>query len=610
MLKSSRMRTSILGPFAMLLMWMPWLSGCMVGPDYCRPPTPVPNQWHQPMDNAEIGGPEGLLTWWTVLNDPCLNELIDAADDGNLDLYAALQRITQAEAQVCIADSAKRLQIIGEANYRKIKQSTNAFGAGGFAFALGAIDNFNNQLNISWVPDVFGRIHRQVESASANMAASIEDYRGVMVTLYADVAASYVRIRTLQAQLKFAKQNLDLQERALELAKKRVEGGVSAILDQYQAEANLELTRALIPPAEAQLHQELNRLAVLLGRYPGTLHDCLATPAPIPDPNDTLPIVIPCDLVRQRPDIRRAERIVAARCADVGVAEAQLFPSFTIGGNFGLSSRNFSSLYESSSLSYTLGPQVSWPILAGGQILCNIHLADAALEESISAYQQSVLRGVQEVEDAIVLYRKERERYDSLKLSVVASEKQLDSVLKTYRAGKTDFLNVLNSLRTLFTAQNDLAVSEGQIVQNLITLYRALGGGWDPTHHCQDRTLRIHCQARGDARAVEKEIKFHSLASQYFEIPKEGPDSADRSDSGQTDQDSGAPGGSSSVQAPGYGEREQVPGLMDSSEELPALKDATDAPGADGADGAAAVPLTDDVLDQKINELELRLKSR
>ncbi len=506
--------------------------------------------------------------------------------------------------QICIANSAKLPQVNGVGAFRNIRQSTNAFGAGGFAFAFGSIDNFANRLEISWEPDVFGRIHRQVESACAQTAASIEDYRGVMVVLYADVATSYVRVRTLQAQLKFAKQNLDLQERALDLAKKRVEGGISAILDQYQAEANLELTRALIPPAEALLHQELNRLAVLLGRYPGTLHDCLATPAPIPNPNDTLPLVVPCDLVRQRPDIRRAERIVAARCADVGVAEAQLFPRFNIGGEFGLASRNFSSLYEGNSLTYVLGPQFSWPLFAGGRIWCNIDLADAALEESIALYEQSVLRGVEEVENAIVLYRKERERFEALKKSVSASERQLDSVLKTYRAGKTDFLNVLNSLRTLFTAQNDLAVSEGQIVQYLITLYRALGGGWDPHHHCEDRSLRLQCPARGDARVAEKSIKFDSQADTYFTIPE---DERERSAPGEDERNAGTTNVGTAAERLPVGHQAE-PKKLDDPAGVLSLPSPEESPFDDDISNDDPDVLNS-LLNQKVDELEKRLKT-
>ncbi len=576
------------------------LTGCVVGPDYCKPDTPVPDRWHQPIEEVNYGSCDDLSHWWTIFNDPCLTELVECSDDGNLDLYAALQRIKQAEAQVCIADSEKRLQVNKTGAYRRSQQSVNSFGAGGFAFALNAINLWSSGLDISWEPDVFGRIQRQVESAYATEAATVEDYRGVMVTLYAEVATAYVRVRTTQAQLKFAEQNVDLQERSLDLAKKRVQGGVAPILDEYQADSNLEATRATIPPLQAQLHVDLNRLAVLLGRYPGTLHECLATPAPIPNAIGALPMLVPCDVVRQRPDIRRAERLVAAKCADIGVAEADLLPRFSVGGNFGLQSQRLDNIFSSDSVTYNLGPSFSWPLLAGGRIWCNIDRVDAALEESIAVYEQTVLRGMEEVENAIVLYQKEKARREGLIKTVQALEKALESVLKTYRAGKTDFLNVLVSQQALFNVQNELAISEGQVVVFLVTIYRALGGGWDEYHHCEERELRLQCPERSDAGSVEK-IQVDSPADRYFEIPTQDSDKA-KDDNQQAIQDKrSAEDTSADFKKP------DEPKLLIEARDALELPERKKSPFKnDELEGDDE--LLDSVLQKKVDELEQRLK--
>jgi hypothetical protein len=271
---------------------------------------------------------------------------------------------------------------------------------------------------------------------------------------------------------------------------------VAPILEQQQAESNLALTESEIPQLETQLQLELNRLAVLLGQYPGAVHERLAEPAPIPDPQGGLPASLPCDMIRQRPDIRLAERRIAIRTAELGVAIADLYPRFTINGRFGVESRKLSNLLTGDSFTYNVGPSFTWPLFQAGRILCNIELADAVLEESVAVYEQTVLLAVEEVENAIVSYHKERERFEDLQRTVKASEATLESVLKTYRAGKTDFLNVINSFQTLFVAQNNLAISEGTIVVQLITIYKALGGGWDPSHHCQERCVRLRCSNR------------------------------------------------------------------------------------------------------------------
>ena len=424
-------------------------------------------------------------------------------------------------------------------------------------------------MELSWEPDVFGRVQRTIDSAWATTDAAIEAYRDVLVLLYSEVAANYVRVRTTQEQLEYARRNVALQEKAVELATKRVDAGVAPILDQRQAELNLATTESEIPPLEQQLQLDLNRLAVLLGQYPGTLHECLAEPQPIPVPT-TIPESVPCDLVRQRPDVRQAERLLAARCADLGVAMAELFPRFAINGSFALQANQFSNLFSGNSYNHTgVGPSFTWPIFQGFRIKCNIEAADAAVEEAVAAYEQTILLAVEEVEDAVVSFNKERERFAALERTVEASELTLESVLATYRAGKTDFLNVVATLQSLATAQNALAVSEGQVVQNLISIYQALGGGWDPQHHCYDRCVRVRCPQRADPSIVEVELK-DDPSERYF---------------GQTDQ----------------GEDEDVDEATDADDQ-PDLGPDTQADQADELE-----PL-ESLLQRKVQELEERLR--
>lgn len=511
--------------------------GCASGPDYHPTESVVPASWHQELNNGQVTSPEELNQWWHQFNDPLLTALIEISDDENKNLQAAYWRIEQARAQRCIADSSRRPTLGQSGSFLHNKLSVNGLGLGGIpGLVIDSFDSWTWNLDIAWEPDLFGRVQRTVESAEASTAAQIEAYRDILVVLYGDIAQNYVQIRTLQAQLKFAKQNVSLQQAALDLATKRVVAGVSPNVDQFQAESNLASTQSEIPPLELQLHQALNRLSVLVGRYPGALDEHLAAVEPIPQPPEVLPVVVPCEVVRQRPDIRQAERLVAARTAEIGVAVADLYPRFTLGGSIGVNSQDFSSLFDSDSLAYGLGPSFTWPVFQGGRIRCNISQRRQAVEEAISTYEQALLLAFEEIENAIVGFNKQRIRHEALQRTVTASEKSLESVLSLYRAGKVDFQNVLDTLRTLFLAQNAMVVAEGQIVVQLVTLYRALGGGWDPDSHCQPRSSRLSCADRVPADLVEH-VPTSNVVDRYFDTGDEDDkdDKDDKDD--ETDED-------------------------------------------------------------------------
>ena len=478
--------------------------GCKVGPNYEPKVTPVPTDWHQTLEGGRIASNDQLCQWWQLFDDPYLTTLIECAADYNLDLTAAYHRITQSRAQRCIANADRLPTINRMASTTRIRQSLNGLGIGNVpGLVLDPFTLLGPSLDIGWEPDFFGRVARQVEAADANICQSIEAFRGIMVMLYGEVAQNYVTVRSTQARLRYAKQNIDLLERALDLTKKRVKGGVAPIADQYQAESSLAAAVAAVPLLEIQLHTALNRLSVLVGHYPGTLHECLADYSPIPSIEQDAPVVFPCDVIRQRPDIREAERVIAARTAEIGVAVADKYPRFSFGGNVGLSAQNLGDVLSSDSITYMFGPSFTWPLFQGGRIRCAICREEAELEEAIAQYEQTVLLAFEEIENAIVSYNKQQERRDALQLTVMAAEQSFEAVLQQYRAGKIEFQTVLTTLQALFNAQTDLAESRGDIATQLVTLYAALGGGWETDAHCEKRCTRLHCPTRVDPSVVE-----------------------------------------------------------------------------------------------------------
>ncbi len=487
-------------------------SGCVVGPNYRLPATPVPDAWHQELKHGAFLDAEGVRQWWKIFGDPTLDELMLRTAEQNLDLYAAYHRICQAREQINIVRSARLFRFDKTGSFRHT-QTENIIPGLGISRIL-QIPFWNSDLDVAWEPDVFGRVARQIESANATYEASVEGYRDIMVLLYAEVASRYVELRTQQKRLAVTRRNAEGQRASLKLADIRVQGGVSPVLDSYQAQTNLATTESDIPPLEQAVQEALNRLAVLLGEYPRSLHCELLEPAPIPTVPTELPMVLPYNMVRQRPDIRRAERELAARTAEVGVAVSDLYPQFTITGTFGFGAEQLSQLYTASAWNYSTGPSFRWALFQSGRIRANIRSSECAVQEALAVYEQTLLLASEEVENGMVGYNKELERRVDLERAVAAAEKSLESVLDIYRAGNTDFLNVLNTQRALFELQDRLAISEGLAVGNLIGFYKALGGGWDPQHHCRQRYVRLQCPPDCPVQYLPP-VTEDSLADEY-----------------------------------------------------------------------------------------------
>jgi multidrug efflux system outer membrane protein len=455
------------------------LQGCMVGPDYVPPDTRMPDRWGQELSEGLREGEADLRTWWTNLDDPDLDRLIERATLGNLDVKQAVARIRQARAQFGIATGEIAPSVDAQAQAQTSRISENV--AEGVAPPQTRTDTlYSLGVDASWEIDLWGRIRRNIESADASIGAQIEDFRDVLVVLYAEVADTYVQIRTLQSRIVSALANVRTQQGALQLTIDRNRAGLAPDLDVRQAQLNLATTQAFVPTLRAALAQSINRLAVLLGEFPSALQAELTQEAPIPSPPAEVVVGLPTELLRQRPDIRQAERQLAAQTAQIGVATADLYPALSLSGAFAFESFSTGDLLQWESRAFQFGPTLRWNIFDAGRIRSNIVLQEALTEELLASYEATVLGAVEEVETAMAAYLQEVQRREALERSVVAARASVGLVDTLYRSGLTDFQNVLDTQRSQFTQEDALAESRGLVTQNLIQLYQALGGGWGP----------------------------------------------------------------------------------------------------------------------------------
>lgn len=484
----NRSRARPLAYFAALALLV---TGCAVGPNY-EPPEltveTVPDQWRTTVETEMAADTTDLEMWWVSFNDSLLTELIRRSEFGNLDLQAAVGRVAEARAIRGVAKGGFWPDIVlgGAYSYQKLSENglqgaqVGEPGDGADSPLADPFDSWTTGLSLSWEIDLFGRIRRTVEAADAQLQASVEDYRDVLVTLYAEVGSAYVDTRAFQTRLDFANQNVAAQEHSLELTRDRFNAGLTSALDVAQAEQNLAQTKSTIPALEIGLEAALNRLAVLLGEAPGSLHDELQEHAGLPQPDDKVAYGIPADLLRRRPDIRQAERLLASQTARIGIATADLYPTLSLGGSIGLEALDFENLGESGSVFWSILPKISWPIFTGGKIRNQIRAEEARTAQALAAYEQTVLRALEEAQNALVAYGQEKMRRDRLLEAVNASQRAVDLVETQYLSGLTNFQNFLDSQRSLFRQQDELAESSGQVRNNLIALNRALGGGWSP----------------------------------------------------------------------------------------------------------------------------------
>jgi NodT family efflux transporter outer membrane factor (OMF) lipoprotein len=434
--------------------------------------------------------PVSLSLWWTAFEDPTLNTLIDRAILANQDLRIAESRVREARALRDIATSGRYPTVNASASYSRSRNSETLTGfgtgtggtggGGGFgSFGEGEQNFYQAGFDASWEIDVFGGVRRSVEAATAELAASEENRRDVMVSLLAEVARNYIELRGLQRQRTVAINNAEAQKQTLELSTSRFRAGVANELDVKRAEALVSTTESVVPNLEAGIARAIHRLNVLEGRQPETPLINPTEDAKIPASAGQVPLGLPSELLRRRPDIRRAERELAAATARVGVATADLFPKFALTGGLGLQSSTFGDLPDARSLFWSIGPSVRLPLFNAGRIRANIRVQDARQEQALIRYEQAVLLALEDVENALVNYGKEQSRFRSLQSAVAANRRAVEMSTELYNRGLIDFLSVLEAQRQLFNSEELLIGSERNLSANLVALYKALGGGWD-----------------------------------------------------------------------------------------------------------------------------------
>jgi NodT family efflux transporter outer membrane factor (OMF) lipoprotein len=457
--------------------------GCaMVGPDYSRPAVKVDQTWLETADKKVHTAEGNYKDWWQVFKDPTLNGLIDTAYRENLTLRIAGVRVLEARAQLGVAVGEFYPQTQqGVGSYQRVRLSerdSQAAFSNIFTFGQDQIG-----LTANWELDFWGKFRRNIQSAGAGLQASIADYDNALVSLTADVATNYIHIRTLGKRLAIARENVRIQTESLQIAEARFEGGTTSQRDVEQAKTVLASTEATIPTLETQLRQTQNALCVLLGLPPSDLTSRLQGPQVIPAPPPQVAVGIPADLLRRRPDIRSAELQAMAQCSRIGVTKADLYPAFSLTGAVGFASSDVTNFYLGDITSWrsrttSFGPTFQWNLFNYGQITNQVRVQDARFQQLLIAYQNSVLKAQQEVEDNLVAFLKAQERARFLAESTAAAMRSLDLAVIQYREGITDFTTVLTAQQSLLTQQNDLAVTLGDISRNLVGVYRALGGGW------------------------------------------------------------------------------------------------------------------------------------
>ncbi|HEV3298953.1 MAG TPA: efflux transporter outer membrane subunit [Planctomycetaceae bacterium] len=460
-------------------------NGFKVGPNYCPPGAPVAQTWIDVADKRVRTDSDDLSQWWRVFNDPVLDGLIGDAYRQNLTLREAGFRVLAARAQLGIAiGNLFPQQQYAHGDYTRTTLSTQTADnivAIGNGLGLPVQRNFSQWdygFALGWELDFWGRFRRAIESNEATLGASIADYDDVLVTLLGDVANSYVQYRTLEQQIAYANYNVDLQRQTLTIVEARFRAGTTGQLDVHQSRSTLAQTEAGIPELEISLRQAANRLCILLGMPPQDLQARLGA-APIPTAPTDVAVGIPADLLRRRPDIRRAERTAAAQSAQIGIAEADFYPAISIVGTIGYSAEEFPNLFRQTAFNGTIGPSFNWKILNYGRILNNVRAQQARFQELITAYQQTVLNANREAEDGLVTFLRAQTRTRFQSESVDRAQKAVTLGLVQYQAGTVDFTRITQLEQNLVLQQNTLAQARGEIAEGLIQIYRALGGGWE-----------------------------------------------------------------------------------------------------------------------------------
>lgn len=463
--------------------------GCKVGPNYERPAVEMPSDWSGPTalgagttrpstrpttgPVAATTRPVDLSAWWEGFNDPILTGLIREASSSNLTRQQAASRVRQARYSRTISSSALWPQVNTSGSYTRSGRDSGGGNASNDLYRAG--------LDAAWEIDVFGHVRRDVEAADAEIEAAVFDERDVLVSLIAEVGLNYVDLRSFQRQIEISRSNLAAQRRSYDLTRRQFQGGFVSGLDVTNAEAQVATTESQIPLLEAAERQAIYALSVLMGRPPGALVAELTSPegrAAIPGSPPEVPVGLPSELLERRPDIRRADAQLHAATARVGVATADLYPRFFLNGSAGISNNQPVGLLNWSNTAFSIGPSVSWPLFTAGRVRASIGAQNESAVQAALQYRQTILNALQEVEFSLIDYAKEQEHRRSLAAAAAANRRAVELATTLYTQGNTDFLNVLSAQRSQYAADLALVQSDRTLATSLVSLYKALGGGW------------------------------------------------------------------------------------------------------------------------------------
>jgi multidrug efflux system outer membrane protein len=482
-------------PLLLVCVCMLALSGCAVGPDFHRPKISSPSSWFGPTAQMRFDASRQaeLIRWWTTFNDPVLTSLVERAVVSNLDLQQAQTRILQAQANRGIV-AADLWPTIDSSSIVTRSRSVASIPAG-TSSTLGSLltgssstgtkkvgtmhNTFQAGLDAAWELDVFGRVRRNIEAADADVQVSIEDYRGTLVTLVAEVALNYINLRDFQQEIIISQNNLQSQQHTAGLTRQRFQVGLVSALDVANADALVATTSSQIPVLETAAQQAIYNLSVLLGKEPSALVQELSPASAIPAAPPEIPMTLPSELLLRRPDVRSAEAQIRSATARIGAATADLFPRFNLIGSTGFQGTKSNDWIKGVNRVWSASPSVSWNIFDAGRIRSNIELQKAIQKETLLAYQKTILIAFQDVENALIAYAKDQQRHAALIDAVTANRKAVKLSTLLYTEGQIDFLNVLDAQRSQNSSEQALVISTRSLSTDLVALYKALGGGWE-----------------------------------------------------------------------------------------------------------------------------------
>jgi NodT family efflux transporter outer membrane factor (OMF) lipoprotein len=479
------------------------LSACaVVGPEYVQPDSPLGPDWYEAEHARYESSAEQQVLWWQDLRDPVLDQVIELAYRQNNSLKIAGLRVLESRAQLGIASGNRYPQtqaLAGDISALRASENAANTAAGDLEFT-----QFNVGVGASWEIDFWGKFKRGIEAADAAYLASVAGYDQVMIIVTAQVCATYLAIRTIEEQLRITNENVAIQERSYDIVNVQFENGATAELDVLQARTLLMSTKASIPALQTQLYQARHALSTLIGLPPGDLSNLLGDGASIPKVPEQLVVGLPADLLRRRPDVRQAEYSAMAQNARVGLAKANLYPSFSLSGSVGLSAAantdttrsgesGFGQLFDADSLTYSVGPNFVWPFLNYGRLKNSVRVQDARLQQSLIAYRETVLQAAREVEDAIVALDGAVRQEALLAVTVQNARRSSEVAILRFNEGFADYQRVLNAQQSLFALQGRYVANHSSIVSSFISLYLALGGGWqqrDELDYVDEETRR------------------------------------------------------------------------------------------------------------------------